>query len=75
MTREDGSVAQGAAVIATDIHGRQEYGMTNEEGRAELNLFAYQECYATYEEELFPYVDLWMSERWNEHIEVLAFAN
>ena len=38
VTQADGSVAQGAAVIATDRDGRQEYGATDENGVAVLDL-------------------------------------
>jgi hypothetical protein len=38
VTREDGSVAQGAAVIATHSSGRQEYAPTDENGIATLYL-------------------------------------
>lgn len=38
VTREDGSVAKGAAVIATHSSGRQEYEATDEKGIAVLNL-------------------------------------
>lgn len=37
-TWEDGSVVQGAAVIATDSYGRRKYGLTNEEGVVTLDL-------------------------------------
>ena len=38
VTREDGSIACGAAVIATDSRGRQEYEPTDERGKATLEL-------------------------------------